>query len=87
MSNNLQRVAAIFVLVHIAAMAVVSPAAAISADLAKKCRGMAIKAHPPEPVGTTPYAQLERDFFRNCIAKNGEMPDSDNGSGQTPSSR
>jgi len=51
------------------------PAAAISADLAKKCREMAIKNHPPEPAGTKAYAQAERDFFSQCVSKNGEMTD------------
>jgi hypothetical protein len=32
--------------------------------LAKKCREMAIEAHPPARAGTKPYAQAERDFFR-----------------------
>jgi hypothetical protein len=87
MSRNFTGMAAIFVSIQIATQAVVSPAAAISADLAKKCREMAIKAHPPEPVGTSPYAQLERDFFSNCVAKNGEAPGSDKEKGQTSSPR
>jgi hypothetical protein len=65
------------VLAQILILSASSPAAAISADLAKKCRGMAIKAHPPTQVGTTPYAAAERDFFRDCVSKNGDMPDSD----------
>ena len=53
-----------------------SPAAAISADLAKKCREMAVKAHPPPiPPGNKAYAQAERDFFRECVSKNGQMQD------------
>jgi hypothetical protein len=55
-----------------------SPAAAISAELANKCRDMAIKSHPPPfPLGNKAYAQAERDFFRTCVAKKGQMPDSD----------
>ena len=51
-----------------------SPGFAIDADLAKKCREMAIKAHPPPvPPGGKAYAQAERDFFNECIAKNGQM--------------
>jgi hypothetical protein len=38
-----------------------SPAAAVSADLANRCRTMAIKSHPPVPGKA--YAQAERDFF------------------------
>lgn len=53
-----------------------SPAAAISADLAKKCRDMAIYAHPPPiPPGNKAYAQAEREFFSECISRNGQMPD------------
>jgi hypothetical protein len=55
-----------------------SPAASISAELANKCRDMAIKSHPPPfPLGNKAYAQAERDFFRTCVAKKGQMPDSD----------
>ncbi len=55
-----------------------SPAAAISVELANKCRDMAIKSHPPPfPLGNRAYAQAERDFFRTCVAKKGQMPDSD----------
>jgi hypothetical protein len=53
-----------------------SPAAAISADLANKCRDIAIKAHPPPfPPGNKAYAQAERDFFGTCVSKNGQVPD------------
>jgi hypothetical protein len=55
-----------------------SPAVAISVELANKCRDMAIKSHPPPfPLGNKAYAQAERDFFRTCVAKKGQMPDSD----------
>jgi hypothetical protein len=73
MSNNLAAMAAVIVSIQLVNLSAVSPAAAISADLAKKCRGMAIKAHPPAPAGTSPYAQAEREFFRECISKNGDM--------------
>jgi hypothetical protein len=68
-------VAAVFLVVQAIVVSVATPAAAISADLAKRCREMAIKAHPP-PVthGNKAYAQAERDFFRECVARNGEMP-------------
>jgi hypothetical protein len=54
-----------------------APAAnAISVELAKKCRDMAIKSHPPplRPGGKA-YAQAEREFFRDCVSRNGEMPE------------
>ena len=44
------------------------PAAAITAEVAKKCREIAVKSHPPQPAGTKNYAQAERDAFRDCVA-------------------
>lgn len=59
---------------QIVVLCAASPAAAISADLAKKCRAMALKAHPaPSPPGNKAYAQAERDFFADCVSKNGQM--------------
>jgi hypothetical protein len=53
-----------------------SHADALSAELAKKCRDMAIKSHPPPiPPGNKAYAQAERDFFRECVSRKGQMPD------------
>jgi hypothetical protein len=52
-----------------------SPAGAITADLAKKCQALAVQAHPPRPAGSSPYAQAERDFFRQCVSRNGDMRD------------
>ena len=67
-----------------AILATASPAAAISADLAKKCRNMAIRAHPPPiPPGNKAYAQAEIEFFRQCVSRNGQVPD--NGAQQDPS--
>lgn len=74
MRNIFTAAASVVVSTLILALAA-SPAAAISADLAKKCRSMAINAHPPAPAGTKAYAQAERDFFAVCISKNGEMTD------------
>jgi hypothetical protein len=53
------------------------PAFAISADLAKKCRDMAIKAHPFDIAGSkTGSAAAERSYFNECVAKGGNMPES-----------
>jgi hypothetical protein len=54
-----------------------SPAGPISAELAKKCRALTIKAHPTKPAGRKngAYAQAQRDYFQDCIAKGGNMPD------------
>jgi len=45
----------------------------VTAELAKKCREMAVKAHPTQLAGTTPYAAAQREYFRECIAKRGNM--------------
>ena len=49
------------------------PVSAISPELAKKCRALAIKAHPPQTAGTKPYATAERELFNRCVLQNGEM--------------
>lgn len=67
--------AAVAVSLQILILATASPAMAISADLAKKCRELAVKSHPPAPAGTAPYAQAERDFFRDCISKGDDAKD------------
>jgi hypothetical protein len=55
-----------------------APAGAISVDLAKKCRDMAIRSHPPPfPIGNKAYAEAERAFFADCVAKNGQMQSDD----------
>jgi hypothetical protein len=52
------------------------PASALTAELARKCRDMAIRAHPPVPAGSmTGSAQAERTYFRTCVAQNGYMKD------------
>jgi hypothetical protein len=71
MQNTASALSALFVTLQILLLSP-SPTAAISVDLAKKCRDMAIKAHPLAMPGK-PYAQAERDFFRQCVAKNGQI--------------
>ena len=53
--------------------ATVGPAGAISADLARKCRDMEIRAHPPQPAGTKAYAEAERLYYRACVTNGGSM--------------
>ncbi len=56
--------------------ALTTAAPAISADLAKKCRELAIKAHRPAVAGSkTGTAQAERDYFRECVARGGTVSD------------
>jgi len=48
--------------------------APISAELAKTCRALAIKAHPTQPAGSrTASGQAQRDYFQECVAKGGNM--------------
>jgi hypothetical protein len=51
------------------------PSSAISADLAKKCRAMAVKAHPSPLAGNKANGaeKAQRDYFQACVAKGGEM--------------
>ena len=55
----------------------VRPAPAISVELAKKCRGMALQKYPYKPVGTPGKgdAQSEREYYSKCVANGGTMPD------------
>jgi hypothetical protein len=49
-------------------------ASAISVELAKTCREMAIKAYPTKPAGsTTGSAKAQREFYQNCLAKDGKV--------------
>lgn len=61
----------------------VRPASAISLELAKKCRAMALTAHPYKLPGTKGpgTAAAQRSYYDECIAKGGNMPDG-NGGGQ-----
>jgi hypothetical protein len=41
----------------------------ISAELAKTCRALAIKAHPTQRAGSGRVsAQAQRDYFQECVA-------------------
>ena len=50
-----------------------------TAELAKKCRELEIKAYPPKPAGSTKIgiAQEERDYFARCIRNGGNMDNGD----------
>lgn len=51
------------------------PASAITADLAKKCRKLALEAHPPAKVGSKKgNSALVRQFYRACVANGGSPP-------------
>jgi hypothetical protein len=51
-------------------------ARALTAELAKRCREMAIKAYPPVVAGSRfGTAQKERDYFQSCVAQGGRTDD------------
>ena len=52
-------------------------ASAISADLAKKCRAMAVKAHPSPKPGTKSNGadRAQRELFSACIKNGTEKKD------------
>lgn len=58
------------------ASAAASPAAAISVELAKKCRDLALKAHPYKLPGKpgSGSAKEERYYFSTCVSRGGNMP-------------
>jgi hypothetical protein len=66
---------ALIVLALAAYLSMTYPSSAISVDLAKKCRAMAIKAHPNPPPGSKANGaeKAQRDYFQACVAKGGEM--------------
>jgi hypothetical protein len=52
------------------------PAFAVSADLAKKCRAMAIKTYPSARIGSkTGNSKAQFTYYRTCLDNNGTMPE------------
>ncbi len=52
------------------------PAAALTSELAKLCRSMAIRAHPTARPGSAGgSAGAQRAYFQQCVENNGKMPD------------
>ena len=65
----------LFACVLMPALFLVTPALAISADLAKNCRAMSFKIYPPARVGTkTGNGRAQLAYYRACITNNGTMP-------------
>ena len=75
MADWAKRSGVIFVIAVMAYLPMTQQASAISAELAKKCRALAIKAHPPAKPGTKAAgtAKAERDYYEACLAKGGKM--------------
>ena len=55
--------------------------AGISVELAKKCRAMAIEAHPTQLYGMNGSATPQREYYNACVARDGNMQDQTTGSG------
>jgi hypothetical protein len=47
--------------------------AEIRVDLAKKCRALMIDAHPTQFYSATGTAAMQRDYFKQCISRQGRM--------------
>jgi hypothetical protein len=57
-----------------ACLLTVQSLSAIDADDAKKCRALAIKAHPTPVAGSKPSGveQAQRSYFRACVSRVGK---------------
>lgn len=74
MTNTAKQSLAVISLALCALASAPYPAAALTAELAKKCRALAIKAHPTTVPGKrTGNEQAQRDYFRDCVAKEGNI--------------
>lgn len=60
--------------------------AAISAQLAKTCRAMMIKAHPIEVFGSSGSAAAQRAYFAECVSRNADMPEAKDNAATPPPS-
>jgi hypothetical protein len=50
------------------------PSKPISAELARKCRALAIQAHPTQQPGSRyGSGQAQREYFQQCVAKDGKV--------------
>jgi hypothetical protein len=74
MAKPAKNFSALIVLALTAYLPMVLPASALSAEIAKKCRAMAIKANPSPKLGSKASGadKAQRDYFRECIANGGK---------------
>ena len=74
MAIKVVRLSAFIVLAITLSLPFTQPASAITADLAKKCRASAIKAHPTVKAGskTSGVEKAQRDAYQACITKEGK---------------
>jgi hypothetical protein len=74
MAAILRRLGALILIIACALPASMKPAPALTAELAKKCRSLALKAQPQRRAGIAKgSAQAQRDYYHECIAKEGNM--------------
>ena len=75
MRKLLNLMGAFIVVIMVGQLACAQPASPISAELAKKCRELAIKAHPTPKVGTKAVGteKAQRDYYQACITKRDKM--------------
>jgi hypothetical protein len=81
MFSNLKFCGALVGLVCIAVAPMTNSAAAVSVEIAKKCNALTAKAFPPRVIGNPAAGsakgtgKAERDYYRKCVAKGGNMDD------------
>ncbi len=67
--TRLVKIAGVLLVLGLAAAASVQPASAVSAEVAKRCRAMALEKYPYYPPGTgTTNVKGQRDVFQKCVA-------------------
>jgi hypothetical protein len=76
----------LFVLALMAHLITPTASLAITAELAKKCRLMAIQAHPTQLPGkkSTGVEAAQRSYFSDCVAHEGNMDTRDSDQKTTP---
>jgi hypothetical protein len=78
MAAILRRLGGLTLIIACALPASMKPAPALTAEVAKKCRSLALKAQPYRRAGTAQgTAEAQRDYYRECIAKEGKMDAAD----------
>jgi hypothetical protein len=83
-----KRFAAFLVGILIVTLPITAPASALSADLANKCRVMAIKAHPATRVGVKAgSARAQRDYYRACLTNSGTASGNNPQSNSAPNAK
>jgi hypothetical protein len=81
MVKNTKKFAGLLASIAIGMCVMGTSAVAISGDLAKKCRDLAIEAHPYKLPGEKGpgTAQAQRDYFKDCVTKGGNMSETETG--------